>query len=122
MRGLGRSLLIVLLALLLPMKGMAAGGWMHMVVGGSHGHALELAASDGHPCHDAGNAERVADGESGTATCKHCAPCCVAVAPMSVLTLAGPAVEPPQLPAAEPERWEPLALALPDRPPRSART
>lgn len=123
MHGLPRLVLIALLALLLPLKGMAAGGLMQVAGMGSHGHGPALMSADLPPCHQA---EATADADAGTpdtgpsaGTCTHCAPCCIAVAPMWALPLTAQQPDREPAPAAAPWHWARLALALPDRPPRA---
>jgi hypothetical protein len=124
MRGLARLLLIGMLVLLLPFKGMAAAGYMPGLPTDGHGRGHEVAGVTAHPCHEvgdeavSGHADSNADSSAGT--CKHCAPCCVAVAPMTALVFASPSFDPPHLPQAATIRWAAVALALPDRPPRNA--
>lgn len=124
MHGLPRLLLIALLALLLPLKGLAASVLLHGAGAGSHGHGPALMAADLPPCHQA-EATAEADGGSADAqpsagTCTHCAPCCIAVAPMWALPLTAQPPDRDPAPAAAPWHWARLALALPDRPPRAA--
>ena len=123
MRGISRLVLIALVALLLPLKGMAAGGLMQVAGMGSYGHGPALMSADLPPCHQA---EATADADAGTAdtgpsagTCTHCGPCCIAVAPMWALSLTAQHPDREPAPAATPWHWARLALALPDRPPRA---
>lgn len=107
MRVLARCLLIWLMALAVPMQGMAAASLRHCLpshqrsgtllaaghsqTGPSHGHHATDSAAGAGAAHDAGP-DKTADGHKA-GKCSACAACCVA------LGLPAPAVRVPVVPA-----------------------
>ncbi|MBL8339902.1 MAG: hypothetical protein JNL30_00420 [Rubrivivax sp.] len=140
-------LLTVLLVLALPVKGVAAAGFMTCGSLGVGSHAMHAAAAaalgepghgtqaaphqpgahHGHGMqhshgmhHAASDSDYGNSAEGSSSSCTQCAPCGVAVAPP--LAMNGPASHgsPSALPAADTPAWAGVVVDLPDRPPRSA--
>lgn len=87
---LARVLLIALLCLTLPLKGLAATG---MGLCGGSASAVMAAHAQGDDHASAEHAAQHADhGDAGPNPCSHCSPCCAALAPW-VMPL-GLAIEP----------------------------
>ncbi|WP_373714447.1 hypothetical protein [Roseateles sp.] len=106
-----RRLVLCLLLVLLPLRGVLGGGSLGCAPGPV---AMAHSASPEH--HAAGHTD-----EHGHAAqpCKHCAPCCLAAAPPPVLGLSlglhAPAARAATPPA---EAWVGFVPPLPDPPPR----
>lgn len=142
MRGLARYLLVGLLVLMLPLKGMAAA--THLAALAHPGALHERAAAaaehgDSHPCHDAARPAAHADGETDGESdaeadakadapdspspkhCPHCATCCAPMLPAAAVPLIEQATPAPHPPVTMALPWLTVALPLPDRPPRTLR-
>jgi hypothetical protein len=115
-----RLLLLMLLALALPLRGLAASGWLACP------HAQQAATSTAHEHADhvhhaapAADAAEPDDARPAAPSCNACSPCCAAALPLGEQV-------PPAAPKPSPQRshFEPQAPPAPlnkpfERPPRS---
>jgi hypothetical protein len=146
MQGLVRWIAVTLLFVGLPLKGLAAAGFMPCGQGhGDHGAATSHAAAasaaagavhghdrghdraHGHPHQHAPSAEPGAtsgveaagDADPGHAKCTQCAPCCAAVAPATSFGVALPLWAASSPAATLVARWHGFVAAVPKPPPRA---
>jgi hypothetical protein len=116
-----RLCLVGLLVLTLPLKGLAAAGWM-MGCAAGHGQPAASAGAQGHDhaAHQHADAHAETDGGAATIDCSHCAPCSMVAAPSA------PGIALPALPSAgsghalSDGRHASADSDVPLRPPRSA--
>lgn len=144
-----RTVLIALLALVMPLKGMAAAGVMPCALFGppspghtvsaSHAHTGVLpavhAADDAagahhahhghHDHHDQHDHHTVVGSASGDepshdpTACKHCAPCAAATAPPAAMVDLPRADTGDTRPPGASADWRAVVIPLPERPPRT---
>ncbi|MFT7724623.1 MAG: hypothetical protein QM788_17635 [Roseateles sp.] len=122
MRRPGRFLLLCLLLVLLPLRGLLAAGLPGCeppaaAQHGAHADHAAHAAPDSAPAKAHGDA----DGHHAAGKpCKLCAPCCLATAPPPVLAVGAMGVAPATRVALAPaEAWRGIVPPLPDPPPRA---